>query len=231
MLARTAEFADVSFSVRRGEILGVYGLVGAGRSELMQSLFGLAPLEAGRIMIDGREVRIDDPQDAIRAGLGYVPEDRQHQGAILPFTIAANIALTNLGRLSDWGFSSRRRERRWRQAGSAICRSRRAGPPRSVGDLSGGNQQKVVLAKWLATAPKVLILDEPTKGIDVGAKAAVHAVMRRIRTPRTGCRHGVFGTAGSAWHVGPHPGHAARAGASAVRTERRHGGKNRRSGH
>jgi rhamnose transport system ATP-binding protein len=179
-LCRAHEFHDVSFSVRRGEILGVYGLVGAGRSELMQCLFGLTRADSGRVRLGDQETRVRDPEDAIRLGLAYLPEDRQLQGAILPFSIAANIALPNLRKLSSFGFSKVARVQQLAQHWMTALQIRATGPDQRVADLSGGNQQKVVLAKWLATQPKVLILDEPTKGIDVGAKAAVHRAMTEL---------------------------------------------------
>ncbi len=176
-LSRAHEFQDVSFAARSGEILGVYGLVGAGRSELMQCLFGLTRADAGRVSLDGKDAHVSGPEDAIRLGLAYLPEDRQVQGAILPFSIATNVALASLEQLSSYGFQSEDRTARLAQHWITALQIRATGPDQLVGDLSGGNQQKVVLAKWLATCPKVLILDEPTKGIDVGAKAAVHRVM------------------------------------------------------
>ncbi len=175
-LARAGEFADVSFSLRRGEILGVYGLVGAGRTELAQVLFGLQQPDAGTIHLDGTALRMRSPADAVRAGIACVPEDRQHQGAVLPFSIAANLALPNLRRLAPRGWCSREREDSLANEWIAKLAVRAHGPSQPLRDLSGGNQQKVVLAKWLAREPRLLILDEPTKGIDVGAKAAVHAV-------------------------------------------------------
>ena len=166
-LGREGEFADISFTLRRGEILGVYGLVGAGRTELAQTLFGVTRADQGSIHLAA---------DAERAGIALVPEDRQTQGAILDFSLAANVALTNLGTLAPRGWCSPAREsaltRQWIERLSIKAR----GPEQEVRSLSGGNQQKVVIAKWLARAPGVLILDEPTKGIDVGAKAAVHQV-------------------------------------------------------
>lgn len=166
-LGRAGEFADISFTLRRGEILGIYGLVGAGRTELAQTLFGVSRPDGGVIHL---------APDAAAAGIALVPEDRQSQGAILDFSLAANVALTNLAKLAPRGWCSPARE-------SALAREwidrlsiRAQGPGQVVRSLSGGNQQKVVIAKWLARAPGVLILDEPTKGIDVGAKAAVHRV-------------------------------------------------------
>jgi rhamnose transport system ATP-binding protein len=176
-LSRANEFLDVSFSVRRGEILGIYGLVGAGRTEVAQTLFGLSAPDAGSIHLDGAAVTLRSTQDAVRAGIAYVPEDRQTQGAILPFSIAANLALPNLMRLAPRGWCSRARETQLANEWIRTLSVRARGPEQDVQDLSGGNQQKIVIAKWLARQPRVLILDEPTKGIDVGAKAAVHAVM------------------------------------------------------
>jgi rhamnose transport system ATP-binding protein len=151
--------------LRSGEIVGLYGLVGAGRTELAQVLFGINAASAGTITLA-----------ADVAGVALVPEDRQNQGAVLPFSVAANIALPNLKALAPRGWCSAARE-------SALARQwierlgiKAQGPEQPVHSLSGGNQQKVVIAKWLARKPGVLILDEPTKGIDVGAKAAVHAV-------------------------------------------------------
>jgi rhamnose transport system ATP-binding protein len=161
-LCRDGEFADISFSLRRGEILGIYGLVGAGRSELAQVLFGVHDADAGSM--------------SCAADIALVPEDRQGQGSILPFSIAANIALPNLDVLAPCGWLRPGREqalaRHWIEALDIKAQS----SAQPVENLSGGNQQKVVIAKWLARKPGVLILDEPTKGIDVGAKAAVHAV-------------------------------------------------------
>nr|WP_298716809.1 sugar ABC transporter ATP-binding protein [uncultured Steroidobacter sp.] len=175
-LSRAHEFDKVSFSVRQGETLGIYGLVGAGRTELAQCLFGLTAPDCGSIHVDGKAVSIATPADAVRHGLAYVPEDRQQQGAILPFSIAANVALTNLQSLARNGICSQHRESELATHWIAALGIKATGPEQSVGDLSGGNQQKVVIAKWLARSPRVLILDEPTKGIDVGAKSTVHGV-------------------------------------------------------
>ncbi len=170
------EFADVSFSLRKGEILGFYGLVGAGRSEVMQAVFGLTKPSCGSVIIDGRNVAIGCAADAIKAGIAYVPEDRQHQGAHLTMPILHNITLTILDRL---GFFLRGRRAKKEALACARLYSEQLELKahhlcQNVNELSGGNQQKVVLGKWLATQPKVIILDEPTKGIDIGSKAAVH---------------------------------------------------------
>ena len=179
-LSRANEFHDVSFDVRPGEILGVYGLVGAGRSELMQCLFGLTRSDAGQVSIAGQRADARNPEDAIRLGLAYLPEDRQHQGAILQFSIAANIALASSFALSTFGLQNAGRAAQLARHWITALQIKARGPEQRVEDLSGGNQQKVVLAKWLATQPKVLILDEPTKGIDAGAKAGVHRLMNEL---------------------------------------------------
>jgi len=173
-LARDGEFEDISFSLRRGEILGIYGLVGAGRSELAQVLFGAERAHQGAI--DGG------------GDIALVPEDRQSQGSILPFSIAANIALPNLAALAPRGWIGSGGERALAQQWIDALAIKAESPAQAVQSLSGGNQQKVVLAKWLARKPAVLILDEPTKGIDVGAKAAVHQVMSEF----AGAGHGVI---------------------------------------
>jgi len=146
-LSRNAEFVDVSLAVRQGEILGIYGLVGAGRSEVMQTLFGLTTPDAGRVLLDGREVRIGAADEAILLKIAYVPEDRQRQGAILPLTIQDNIALANLQSLSRLGFTSALRERLTAQEWIERLQIRTAGAAQRLEELSGGNQQKVVLAR------------------------------------------------------------------------------------
>jgi rhamnose transport system ATP-binding protein len=179
-LSRQAEFAAVDLFVRRGEILGIYGLVGAGRSEVMQALFGSAAFDSGRVLMEGSEAHIRTPSDAIRLGIAYVPEDRQQQGAVLPLSIQDNVALASLPSLAKVGFTRKAATRRTAQKWIERLQIRARGPEQSVEELSGGNQQKVVLAKWLQTQPRVLILDEPTKGIDVGSKAAVHQLMSEL---------------------------------------------------
>jgi rhamnose transport system ATP-binding protein len=164
-LSRAGEFENVSFALRSGEIVGLYGLVGAGRTELAQVLFGIHAASAGRMTLANGT-----------AGIALVPEDRQRQGAVLPFSVAANIALPNLETLAPRGWCSAAREAQLAREWITKLAIKAQGPEQAVHSLSGGNQQKVVIAKWLARNPGVLILDEPTKGIDVGAKAAVHAV-------------------------------------------------------
>ena len=168
-----------SFSVRRGEVLGWFGLVGAGRTELARALFGIDP-SPGEIAIDGRPVRIASPQDAIARGIGLVPEDRKLQGLVLKMPIGQNISLSSLPKLSRWGVVSTARERALVQEYVDKLRIRCAGDWQAASELSGGNQQKVVLSKWLETRPKVLILDEPTKGVDLAAKAELQAIVREL---------------------------------------------------
>jgi rhamnose transport system ATP-binding protein len=181
-LSHPTEFRDVSFTVRRGEILGFYGLVGAGRTEVMEAIFGLKPLSAGTIRLQEDEVRIKGPREAMQAGIVYVPEDRQRHGGILPMTVRSNISLASLDRISRGLFLAPRRE----EAVAELYRRRLAikasGSGQRLDQLSGGNQQKVVISKWLATDPRIIIFDEPTKGIDIGSKAAVHEFIGELVT-------------------------------------------------
>ncbi|KZE36596.1 sugar ABC transporter ATP-binding protein [Chelatococcus daeguensis] len=174
------EFADISFTLRRGEILGLYGLVGAGRSEFCQALFGITRPSAGRLALEGRALTVRSPQDAIAAGIVYVPEERGRHGAVLPMPIFQNVSMAVLGRTTRAGFLRLAEEFTLARRYAERLDLRAAALSVPVGTLSGGNQQKVVIAKWLATLPKVIILDEPTKGIDIGSKAAVHAFMSEL---------------------------------------------------
>jgi len=173
-LSNPTEFADISFELRRGEILGFYGLVGAGRSESMQCLFGMSAASSGRITLNGTPLTIASPVDAIAAGISYVPEDRQEQGAVLPLGIRENITLASIASHVRNFFLSKHSELDAVRVLGKRLDVRAAHWEQRLGELSGGNQQKVVIAKWLAAKPKVIILDEPTKGIDIGSKAAVH---------------------------------------------------------
>ena len=174
------EFEDINFELRRGEILGFYGLVGAGRSEFMQSLIGVTRPSAGAVRLDGEVLVIRSPSEAIRAGIVYVPEERGRQGAIIGLPIFQNVTLPSLSRTSRSGFLKLANEFALAREYTTRLDLRAASLDQDVGTLSGGNQQKVVIAKWLATRPKVIILDEPTKGIDIGSKAAVHAFMSEL---------------------------------------------------
>ena len=180
----TGQFTDVSFALRAGEVVGLAGLMGAGRSEIASAIFGLAPLDAGTI--DVRGVRAaEGPQAAIRAGIGLVPEDRKRQGLVMSETALHNASLPTLAQLSrfTWIYSARERA----QARTLFERLRVRTPSMDtvVAGLSGGNQQKVVLAKWLAARPAILILDEPTRGVDVGAKAEIHALIGELAAAGT----------------------------------------------
>lgn len=178
--AHPTEFEDIGFTLHKGEILGFYGLVGAGRSEFMQALFGITKPSAGTVEIDGTSVQIRSPADAVGNGIVYVPEDRGKQGAILDLPIFQNVTLPSLGRISGRGFLKLAEEFRLAREYTERLDLRAASLDTNVGNLSGGNQQKVVIAKWLATQPKVIILDEPTKGVDIGSKAAVHDFMAEL---------------------------------------------------
>jgi rhamnose transport system ATP-binding protein len=179
-LTRRGAFNDVSFALHQGEILGMAGLVGAGRTEVARVLFGIDRPDFGRMWLEGREVAVGSPATALEMGIAYVPEDRHQQGLVLPFSITANVSLPILHRLFPRGVVRPVRERALAQRYRSELRIRSSGVDQPVSDLSGGNQQKVVLAKWLATQPKVLILDEPTRGIDVGAKAEVHRIVEHL---------------------------------------------------
>jgi ABC-type sugar transport system ATPase subunit len=178
-LTSPGRFEDVSFSLRAGEVLGLAGLVGAGRSELAQALFGLDSAARGGVFVDGRPVRLDSPRAALRHGLGLVPEERQRQGLVLGQSGRANTTLPILSRLSRAGFVRRAQEHALVDEYFARLRVRGT-PEAAVAGLSGGNQQKIVLARWLAAQSRVLILDEPTRGVDVGAKAEIHALVDEL---------------------------------------------------
>jgi rhamnose transport system ATP-binding protein len=179
-LSRPGLFEAISFELRHGEILGMAGLVGAGRTDVARAIFGVAPPTAGTIQVEGQLVQITSPQEAIRLGLAYVPEDRQTHGLILPMSITANISLAVLERYANRGWLRDEAEREATFSAARKLEVRAHHMAQEARELSGGNQQKVVLAKWLATDPRILILDEPTRGIDVGTKAAVHALMSEL---------------------------------------------------
>jgi rhamnose transport system ATP-binding protein len=174
---RSRGLHDVSLSVRRGEILGIAGLVGSGRTELAETLFGLTPADTGEIVIGSVPVEIHSPADAIKSGIAYVPEDRRQHGVVLALSITANASLANLDSVSTHKLIDGSKERA--QAGHYVhqLRIKTESVESDAGTLSGGNQQKVALARWLATNPSVLILDEPTQGVDVGSKSEIHTLM------------------------------------------------------
>jgi rhamnose transport system ATP-binding protein len=179
-LTRAPRFYDVSFAVRYGEILGFSGLVGAGRTEVARVIFGIDHADSGQVLIDGQRAKIRRPVDAVRNGVAYVPEDRQHQGLALDFAIDQNITLPTLGRFTRLGLLRRSLENAVAREFVARLSIQAAGVTQMSSELSGGNQQKVLLAKWLNTDPRILILDEPTRGIDVQTKAEVHRIITRL---------------------------------------------------
>ena len=179
-LTRVGAFRDITFSVRAGEIVGLAGLVGAGRTEVARVLFGLDRADAGEVLFDGKRVSFHSPSAALRAGIAYIPEDRHLDGLVAGFSIAENVTLPILPRLFPRLFIHTSRERDLAQGYVERLRIRSTGTDELVEALSGGNQQKVVIAKWLATNPRVLILDEPTRGVDIGAKVEVHRIISEL---------------------------------------------------
>ena len=179
-LTSPAGFRDVSFSIRGGEVVGLAGLVGAGRSEIAQALFGLDPSVTGKVFVRGQPLPLGSPEDAMRAGLGLVPEDRKRQGLVLGMSARSNATLAVLTRLARATFVRRPAERTLARGYFQKLRVRASAEDQPVAGLSGGNQQKVVLAKWLAAHCTILLLDEPTRGVDVGAKAEIHSLIDEL---------------------------------------------------
>ena len=179
-LNRTGVLHDINFEVRQGEVLGIAGLVGAGRTETARVIFGADALDSGTIEVFGKPVTIRSPQDAIRHGIGLVTEDRKQQGLVLGMAVRENNTLANLGALSVAGFIKRNAEKREAEKYRQSLAIKTPTIEQTVQNLSGGNQQKVVLAKWLFTGSKILIFDEPTRGIDVGAKSEIYKLMNEL---------------------------------------------------
>jgi rhamnose transport system ATP-binding protein len=173
-------FTDISFQVRSGEIVCLAGLVGAGRTEVARAIFGIDRWDAGSVEIDGRSLPPGSPTAAMSAGIGLVPEDRRQQGLIMDFSIERNIALASLDGIQRAGLIPRGAERRFAKDWALRLQLKYGKLTSPVWTLSGGNQQKAVLAKWLARRPKLLIVDEPTRGIDVGTKAEVHRLLSEL---------------------------------------------------
>jgi ribose transport system ATP-binding protein len=170
---------EVSFSVRQGEVVGLFGLMGAGRTELLQMIFGLHPhASSGEIQVDGKTARIRSPRQAIAAGLALAPEDRKSDGLFMQMGVDENISLCCCNEAERFGLLDKRKEARFVERFVSRLGVKTPSLSRPVRNLSGGNQQKVVLAKWLATNPKVLLLDEPTRGIDIGAKKEIYAIIQ-----------------------------------------------------
>lgn len=180
-LSRGKEVRNVSFSVRAGEVLGIAGLVGAGRTETMRAIFGADPKDTGRITLDGRPLKINSPTDAVRAGIGFLPEDRKEQGTIGSMSIRENVTMPSLwSRFARLGFIKQAEEKKTTQDLIDKLAIKTNSTETDVTDLSGGNQQKVVLAKWLGTDCRVIILDEPTRGVDVGAKVEIYNLINEL---------------------------------------------------
>jgi rhamnose transport system ATP-binding protein len=179
-LASRGVFSGVSFDLRRGEIVGLAGFVGSGRTEIARAIFGIDRLDAGELWIDGRRFRPSSPRAALRRGLAYLPEDRLNQGLVQPMSVAANTSMAVLPELTPAGLLRPRRERALARRFMEELRIKATSPAQVVRSLSGGNQQKVVLSKWLAAEPRILILDEPTHGVDVGTKADVHRTISHL---------------------------------------------------
>jgi ribose transport system ATP-binding protein len=173
-------YRDVSFEVRRGEVVGFYGLVGAGRTEIAETLFGLRNPSGGAILLDGEEVRIKSPADAIARGISLVPEDRKGQGLVLGMNCRDNMSLPQIDDLKAGPFVANGAEMAIFDKYHKQLDIRTPGWKQQVGNLSGGNQQKIVIGKWLSMHPKVLIVDEPTRGIDVGSKSEIHKLLREL---------------------------------------------------
>lgn len=179
-LTRKGTFHDVNFSVRAGEVLGVSGLMGAGRTEIMQAIFGNLSYESGTIEINGKEVKISNPRQAMEHGIGFITEDRKTEGLMLDKSIRENISLCNLRRISKSSVISREAEKNMVAEAIKDLHIKCFGSYHECNNLSGGNQQKVVLAKWILTNPKILILDEPTRGVDIGAKKEIYSIINKL---------------------------------------------------
>jgi len=180
-LTKQGVFQNASFAVHAGEVLGVSGLMGAGRTEIMQAIFGNLPYESGKIFINGKEVKIKSPQEAIRHGIGFITEDRKTEGLLLEKSIEENVALTNLGSISkSGGVMVKKQEQELSKRAIEELHIRCFGAQHECNNLSGGNQQKVVFAKWIYTNPKILILDEPTRGVDIGAKKEIYTIINQL---------------------------------------------------
>ena len=171
---------NISFEVKKGEILGLVGLVGAGRTEIVRAIFGADKVRGHKILIDGKEVKIKKPSDAKSFGLGMVPEDRKLEGLVLPFAVESNISMASLDRIKKFGFINKAAEKGIAERQVKSLKVKTPSTKTRVGSLSGGNQQKCIVGRWLETNPRVLIMDEPTRGIDVGAKYEIYLLMKEI---------------------------------------------------
>ncbi len=176
----TRKLHDVSFKLNKGEILGLVGLVGAGRTEIVRALFGADKTEGHQILIDGAPIRIKNPNDAKKAGLGFVPEDRKLQGLVLPFSVEANISMASFQKFTRFGFLNKAKEAEIGVRQSKALAVKTPSTKTPVKNLSGGNQQKCIIGRWLENEPRIFIMDEPTRGIDVGAKYEIYMLMKEI---------------------------------------------------
>ena len=179
-LSRQGVLYDISFQVRAGEVVGIGGIVGAGRTELARAIFGADPLDSGEVWVGGRRIEHLGPREAKRQGIGFITEDRQGQGIVPPLSVAENLNLASLGKSTSAGLVNRGRQRRQAEKMIEDLVIRTPGPEQEVRYLSGGNQQKVVIGKWLLAQFRVLIMDEPTRGIDVGAKVEISELMNEL---------------------------------------------------
>ncbi|OOC60690.1 sugar ABC transporter ATP-binding protein [Paenibacillus ihbetae] len=179
-ISSKGKFENVSFSVRAGEIVGMSGLMGAGRTEMMRAIFGLDPLGSGEIWVRGKKVNIRKPDDAVKHGIGFITEDRKDEGLVLDFSVRENMALTNLFSFSSKGFISAKKELDFVDTLTKRLQIKTHTTETPARNLSGGNQQKVVIAKWIGIGPSLLILDEPTRGVDVGAKREIYQLMNEL---------------------------------------------------
>jgi ABC-type sugar transport system ATPase subunit len=187
-LSREGFFTNISFSLARGEILGLFGLVGSGRTEVVKGIFGAEPLSSGEIRLEGKIIRPKSPQDVLNVGIALLTEDRKRDGLVMSCSIRDNAGLATMQQVSRWGFLNRRKQDVQVQSKVEELNIRPARIPlgRLVRTLSGGNQQKVILAKWLLSQAKVLILDEPTRGVDVGAKVDIYHIINNLAASGVG---------------------------------------------
>lgn len=185
-LCKTGSFRDISFTLRQGEVLGIAGILGSGTADLVRSLFGVVPWESGTVSVRGRQVRISNSHHAIKAGLGYVPADRKGEGLVLPLSVYENSAMTTIDSLGRFGYYSKRNGRALTRQLIERLNIKVANPGGAVADLSGGNQQKVSIGKWLAKECPILMFEEPTRGIDIHAKAQVWEIIAELARQRFG---------------------------------------------
>lgn len=179
-LTKKGMFSDISFSLRKGEILGFSGLIGAGRTEVMKALFGYYPVDSGEIFVEGKEVHIRSVSDAIKHRIALIPEDRKREGLVLVLSMAQNMVLTSIDLVQRYGILIKKQFNKVVNSYIEELSIRPALPNRKIKDFSGGNQQKVVVAKWLSNNPHIVILDEPTRGIDVGAKVEIYKLINAL---------------------------------------------------